>query len=643
MEYHVAKNGSDSNTGTETAPWLTINHAAQQLVAGDTVTVHEGVYRERIDPRNGGRSAHRRIVYRAAAGEHVVVKGSEIVTGWQSVGGSVFQTKIANSLFGDFNPFATVIDGDWLISKGERVTHLGALYADGQAFYEAKTLAELKTGAARETVKDFMTQKTVPEPFPKATTYQWFAEVGDTTTTLFANFQDIDPTKVTTEVNVRPVIFYPSRIFRNYITVEGFEFAQAATPWAPPTGDQPGMIGTHWSKGWLIQNNVLHDAKTSAISLGKDGSTGDNYYTRRGDKPGYQYQLEAVFEARAHAGWDKEHVGSHQVLHNTIYNCGQCGVVGHLGAVFSTIKDNHIYHIGLMREFYGWEQAGIKLHAALDVQLVHNRIHDCVLGTWLDWEAQGVRVTRNLYYHNNRNLFVEVSHGPFLIDNNIFLGPLAVEEFSQGGALVHNLIQGATPHIKVLDRFTPYHAAHSTQVTGYAAIYGGDDRAFANLYTREASAPLAEQGTAMHEGQPTNMADYARLAQGTTGWPQDLTGFQQVMQPAYLNDNVYCGVNAASQETHNLINAEPLALTLTEPPDDHVTLRVTVPQAVADFRVPALTSADLPPVRLAGVDFEDPAGDVIAFTEDVLGERATTRPAGPFTQLHAGENTFQIW
>ena len=86
------------------------------------------------------------------------------------------------------------------------------------------------------------------------------------------------------------------------------------------------------------------------------------------------------------------------IRRNTIYDCGQNGIVGHLGCVFSTIEDNHIYNIALKREFYGYEIGGIKLHAAIDVVIRHNRIHDCSLGTWLDWQTQGTRISRNVYY-----------------------------------------------------------------------------------------------------------------------------------------------------------------------------------------------------------------------------------------------------
>lgn len=55
------------------------------------------------------------------------------------------------------------------------------------------------------------------------------------------------------------------------------------------------MIGPHWSKGWIIENNHIHDAKCCGVSLGKDDTTGDNLATRYGRKSGHRYQLESVF------------------------------------------------------------------------------------------------------------------------------------------------------------------------------------------------------------------------------------------------------------------------------------------------------------------------------------------------------------
>src|SRR3990172_3086259 len=46
--YYVAKNGSDLSPGTEEKPWLTIQKAADTILAGDTVYVKEGTYIEDI-------------------------------------------------------------------------------------------------------------------------------------------------------------------------------------------------------------------------------------------------------------------------------------------------------------------------------------------------------------------------------------------------------------------------------------------------------------------------------------------------------------------------------------------------------------------------------------------------------------------
>ena len=100
-------------------------------------------------------------------------------------------------------------------------------------------------------------------------------------TTIWANFQGADPNTELVEINVRRSVFYPTEHHIDYITVRGFELAHAACPWTPPTADQPGLIGPNWAKGWIIEDNVIHDAKCSAVSLGKEASTGHNYATLR--------------------------------------------------------------------------------------------------------------------------------------------------------------------------------------------------------------------------------------------------------------------------------------------------------------------------------------------------------------------------
>ena len=489
---------------------------------------------------------------------------------------------------------------------------------------------------------------------PDQTRLVWHAEVGADHTTIRANFAGADPNAELVEINVRRSVFYPVEHHLDYITVRGFELAQAATPWAPPTADQPGLIGPNWAKGWIIEDNIIHDAKCSAISLGKEISTGHNFATLRRDKPGYQYQLESVFAARQ-IGWDREHIGSHIVRRNTIFDCGQNGIVGHLGCVFSTIEDNHIYNIAIKREFYGYEIAGIKLHAALDVVIRHNRIHDCSLGIWLDWQTQGTRVSRNLLYANNRDLFVEVSHGPYLVEHNILASTASLELFSQGGAFVNNLICGTVCLEPVLERPTPYHVPHSTQVAGYAAILGGDDRHIGNVFLGgdpaaaygPTSAWCSEQTTARPAMTATRprWTDYLALVDDPTRG--DHERFADVKQPVFIRDNVYAaGARAYEAEKGAIVltGSDITAAVIDEGAE--VYLESHLPAAFDNVRLVTVSGADLERVRFVDADFEEPDGSPAVLGADLVGDvKAPTGayPAGPITALASGNSRIRVW
>ncbi|WP_312096150.1 right-handed parallel beta-helix repeat-containing protein [Niallia sp.] len=637
VEYHVAKTGSDLGEGTKQNPFLTINKAASVAVAGDTVIVHEGEYREWVKPKNAGLSNTRRITYQAADGEKVVIKGSEHIQNWEQVEGNVWKTELPNSFFGEYNPYKEEIFGDWIVYNPGR--HLGDVYVNGSSFYEAETLEQVQNPKKQTEVLDHWTKKIVPVHNPEQTEYVWFSVVNDNTTTIYANFHDLNPNKELVEINVRKACFYPEETGINYITVKGFEMAQAATPWTPPTADQPGLLGPHWSKGWIIEDNIIHDSKCSGISLGKEGSTGNNYRSKRKDKPGYQYQLESVFLARQ-AGWSKEKIGSHIVRNNTIYDCGQNGIVGHLGCVFSEIYNNHIYNIALKREFYGHEIAGIKLHAAIDVQIHHNRIHDCSLGTWLDWQTQGTRVSSNLYYRNNRDLFVEVSSGPYIVDHNILTADYALDNHAQGGAYINNLIRGKMVHRKMLDRATPYHYPHSTEVAGFAVTYGGDDRFYNNIFVGDET--LEDVGTAHYNGYTASLEEYIETVHNDSG---DHEAFNKVEQPVYINRNTYLnGAEPFEREEERLVeDTFNPNLSIVEEGAE-VYLSVKLPENFENILGEVQTTQTLERVRIVDANFENPDGSEVAVNTDYLGEKRQEKSAlGPISTLKKGKNYVKVW
>jgi len=71
--YYVAKNGNDSNPGTETWPWLTLQKAANTMVAGDTVYVKEGDYSGTVVSITGSGTADNYILYLVYPGDTPII------------------------------------------------------------------------------------------------------------------------------------------------------------------------------------------------------------------------------------------------------------------------------------------------------------------------------------------------------------------------------------------------------------------------------------------------------------------------------------------------------------------------------------------------------------------------------------------
>ena len=642
MIYHVSKTGSLHGTGSEKEPFLTIQQAADVMMAGDTCVVHEGVYREWVRPKNGGMNENSRITYMAAKGEHVEITGAEVVTEWIPVEGNTYKTVLSNVLFGSYNPYNTRIFGDWWVGPYDYEVHTGDVYLDGVSAYEAVSREEVFHPTIRTKYIYDPNCKGADLPHSELTLYQWYAEVDDETTTIYVHFHDKKPENTQVKINVRPHVFYPEKTGLDFITVSGFELSCAATWYAPPTGDQGGLIGPHWAKKWIIENCDIHDSKCSAVSLGKEISTGDQLSTKTVRKPGYTYQMEAVFRAR-NIGWSKERIGSHIVRNNVIHDCGQNAVVGHMGCIFSEVYGNEIYNIAQKDEWYGYEIAAIKFHVAIDVQIHDNYIHNCSRGSWMDWQAQGTHIFRNLYENNLEDIMVEVSHGPYLIENNILTSKKALENASQGGAFVHNLIMGGMIWWNSPDRGTPYHLPHSTEVLGVVPVYKCDDRFYQNIFFKpEAADESIANGTACYNGCPTSLEEY--IEKVCQSGHDDMERFHAVKQPAYINNNVYLN-GADTFEREQSFTAKEGAQIEIIHKDKQVFLKIVIPKgAFSGLQTKVIGTADLGMTRLSEEGYENPDGSPLTICLDFLSEKITDNPIpGPLQCLKEGENLIKIW
>lgn len=463
MDYYVSKKAGAVQDGTEKKPFATIGQAAQKAIAGDIVWIGEGIYREWVCPENGGSDEEHRITYRSIPGERAVISGAELVQNWTSQGEDIWKAVIPGAVLSAYNPYSDEIYGDWYDNFGQ-VHHTGEIFVDDVALFEAPDLENIKQEDKKE--RDC----------------SWFAAVHENETEIWIYLPGKDPNEHIVEASVRPYCFFPEKEGLNYITVSGLVMEKVATQWAPPTAFQPGALGTHWSKGWIVENCVIANSKCCGISLGKRHDVRDNIWTINPEKDGSQTYTEIVME-NLKRDWSKENVGSHIIRNNEIYDCGQTGIVGCMGAVYSKIYGNHIYRANIRKEFGGAEMGGIKLHGAIDVVIENNLIHDCIRGLWLDWEAQGARVSKNAMFRNvSEDIFIEVCHGPCTVENNLLLSESSLLSMSQGIAFAHNLFGGTIRMRREMDRFTLYHFPHDTFVAGSMLIFGGDDKIYQNIY-----------------------------------------------------------------------------------------------------------------------------------------------------------------
>ena len=315
---------------------------------------------------------------------------------------------------------------------------------------------------------------------------------GMVTGTIIAAFER-DPNECVPELVTRPACFYPTVEFRDYQTLQGIAFENAGPNWAPPTSEQVGMVGTNWSRGWVIEDCSVSGASCTGITLGKYGDEFDNF--SKSDSQRYS----ATIARAAENGLDR--VGHHVVRRCRIVDCGQAGICGSLGAVFSTIEDCEISYCHWKKPYGGAEMAGIKIHGAVDFTIARCRIHHCgeLGGIWFDWMAQGARIADCTLWANNCDLFFEVDHGPVLVEGCDLLSNRGkrhtVFAYSQSVAFVGNRINGKCAFWGDRRR-TPIFAPHSVKIHSLdgaeCECTSGGYRFFNNIMT---SAPVFTKNT----------------------------------------------------------------------------------------------------------------------------------------------------
>lgn len=373
-------------------------------------------------------------------------------------------------------------------------------------------------------------------------------------------------------------------------------------------------------------------------------------------------ERDAVCRGQYH-GWLKEKVGSHIIRRNHIHHCEQGGIIGRMGGVFSIIEDNHIHHINNMMELGGAEIAGIKMHAAIDVTMRRNHIHHCTMGIWCDWEAQGTRLTQNLLHDNQRpafakqleggmmaqDIFVEVSHGPTLIDNNVLLSDVSLRFATQGLAMVHNLVCGSLTCVGegTSWRYTPYHMPHRTEVMGFMTFLHGDDRFYNNIFVQkhpaedmiirhDSDAGFDSEnrlvGTWPFDEYPTEAEWSAQFDFTQPANMRELEKAHFGHLPVWAKGNAYfAGAKAWCKEEGCFVDTDsPVKVELVEK-DGKFILDTNLYDLLGDFTAGIVDSDVLGKAFEPEQRFENPDGTAIQFNDDYLGDHRGIRTApGPF-------------
>jgi len=561
-EIHVAKTGSDSASGSQDNPLLTINKAASVAQPSDIVTVHAGTYREWVKPLRGGTGENERITYRAANGEKVFIKGSERITSWIHQGGGVWQVELPHSFFGVYNPYALNVSGGWLNYGNWH--HRGDVYLNGEAFYEKQTAEEVDQAEQ-----------------------SWHCRVDKEKTITRANFGKANPNAEMTEINVRESIFMPQITGLKYITVDGFHFMHAAANWAPPGLEfQMGAVGTRMGRHWIIQNCTIINARCVGIILGH--------------APGVDYN-------------DIDAFGDHIIRNNIIRRCGQAGIAGQKGATRSLISGNFIEDTNYRKEFGGWETAAIKFHNSVDTVISGNLIRGVfhqqqgAFGIWIDYANQGIRITGNVIYNTQAaTVFLEMDHGPTLVDNNILIGK-EVRSNSEATVFAHNLFVDCgyqyNPDTK---RRSAYYTPHTTKAVGRKTGTPQDEMWFNNIFIRQGLDDVKD----------------------APGYKSDYNIFLEGARKSSFGDEI------------SIVDPLVTGFELENHPVG-VTIRFSMNDDASRLKGPWVDTGLVGIFSTVGQSIEDRFGNPIKVDTDINGKKFTKPFAGPLADIKQGENTFE--
>jgi hypothetical protein len=528
-EYHVAPDGDDTADGSRATPLQTISTAAELAQPGDTVLVHTGIYREHVAPPRGGSDADNRIVYRAAPGEVPILRGSDEIDQWTDLGSDRWERVLDAARFGDWNPYLERMEKGKL-PDNSRQRSLGEVFVDGVRFDEVNTPAEVDQAG------------------------EWAPDSDGLR--LVIQTAGVDPNVALTEIAVREQAFAPTVWNLGYITVCGFTIEHAANDYddffsQSSSSPQHGALSTTGGHHWLIEHNLLQYNKSIGLDFGIQGAA--------------EYEVHGIPEVR----------GRHLVRGNRFVRNGTTGAIGYK-APFCTFIENAFVDNNTMRAG-GHGKAGLKLisycaDSHVEGNYFINNGGSQYSALWLDWGAQGSRVTRNVFINNTR-VFIEANHGPVMFDRNVIVdSPLWITD-GTGVLVAHNLFHDSPfvhrTLVKPL-RSPPYLQPHTPDKIDDAVGHAAYLRVFNNIFSNRGLSLPADSATSYD-----NQCDWNVFAAGAS--PDGARDANSLTTTAAVVDQLNYDEQGFALSLHDLPECEQIATSLID--DSFVdTINPHVPQ-----------------------------------------------------------------
>lgn len=221
------------------------------------------------------------------------------------------------------------------------------------------------------------------------------------------------------------------------------------------------------------------------------------------------------------------------------------------------------------------------------------------------------------------DLFLEVNHGPFVVDNNIFLSSMAIRTQSEGGAYLHNLIAGAFYMWPEPNRFTPYFLPHSTDVAALTTILSGDDRLYNNIFV----------------GPGNKTYNNNRFIFGSEV-------YNNAKLPVWISGNSYCNRAKPSVKETNFSNDSTFNPgLLLEEKEPNVFLHFSFNPTLINQKTQLINTAILGKAKMPRAPFDNRDGSVLIIDRDYFGNKRTegNNSAGPFVQVTTEKTVLKVW